>query len=89
MTDKQRQNLELVKPGFANGISTQLANKQAIEGPDARLTEEEKQHIITNGSNPAGGNYSGLQCIHPYGEWIRKCDGYTFTDNPGSDSGSM
>ena len=46
MTEKQRQNLELVKSGFANGISTQLANKQAIEGPDARLTEDEKQHII-------------------------------------------
>ena len=46
MTDKQRKNLELVKSGFANGISTQLANKQAIEGPDARLTDDEKQHII-------------------------------------------
>ena len=46
MTDKQRKNLEIVHPGFANGVSTQLANKQASEGPDARLTEEEKQHII-------------------------------------------
>lgn len=46
MTKEQRKNLELVQSGFANGISTQLANKQAIEGPDARLTEDEKQHII-------------------------------------------
>lgn len=46
MTEEQRNNLELVKPGFANGISTQLANKQAIEGPDAELTREEKQAII-------------------------------------------
>ena len=46
MTEEQRNNLELVKPGFANGISMQLATKQAIEGPDAELTREEKQHII-------------------------------------------
>ena len=46
MTDKQRKNLELVKSGFANGISTQLAVKQTIFGPDARLTDEEKQEIM-------------------------------------------
>jgi len=40
MTKKQRNRLELVMPGFANGISTQLAEKQAIFGPDARLTDE-------------------------------------------------
>ena len=43
MTDKQRKNLELVKSGFANGISTQLATKQIMFGPDARLTDEEKE----------------------------------------------
>lgn len=48
MTDKQRKSLELVKSGFANGISTQLAVKQTIFGPDARLTQEEKQEIIDN-----------------------------------------
>ena len=37
---------ELVQAGFANGISTQLAKKQLTEGPEARLTEVEKQHII-------------------------------------------
>ena len=46
MTDTQRKNLELVQAGFANGISTQLATKQAMLGPDARLTDEEKQEII-------------------------------------------
>jgi len=46
MTNKQRKNLELVHPGFANGVSTQLAVKQSLEGPDARLTKQEKQDII-------------------------------------------
>ena len=46
MTKEQRKNLELVKSGFANGISTQLATKQAMFGPDAELTQEEKQAII-------------------------------------------
>ena len=43
-----RKNLELVKSGFANGISTQLAVKQTLEGPDAQLTQQEKQQIIDN-----------------------------------------
>tara|TARA_R100000951_G_scaffold113178_2_gene114702 strand:- start:749 stop:1453 length:705 start_codon:yes stop_codon:yes gene_type:complete len=47
MTKKQRNRLELVMPGFANGISTQLAEKQAMHGPDARLTDDEKSVIIT------------------------------------------
>jgi GTP cyclohydrolase I len=46
MTKEQTKNLELVKAGFANGISTQLATKQAIYGPDAQLTKEEKEIII-------------------------------------------
>jgi GTP cyclohydrolase I len=46
MTTKQRKNLELVHPGFANGVSMQLAVKQTLEGPDAKLTAEEKQAII-------------------------------------------
>ena len=72
MTDKQRQNLELVKPGFANGISTQLANKQAIEGPDARLTEDEKQHIIK-------------MAAHYYGEFL-KALGVDWEKDPNSDN---
>lgn len=46
MSKKNFKNLELVKPGFANGMSTQLATKKAILGPDAKLTKEEKQQII-------------------------------------------
>ena len=60
MTKEQRNNLELVKSGFANGISTQLANKQAIEGPDAKLTEDEKNDIIANAAYHYGQFLSAL-----------------------------
>jgi GTP cyclohydrolase I len=46
MTTKQRKHLEIVAPGFANGISMQLATKQVTHGPDAELTVAEKQTII-------------------------------------------
>ena len=58
MTDKKKKNLELVESGFANGISTQLAIKQAIFGSDAELTKEEKQTIIDNAA-------------YHYGEFLR------------------
>ena len=48
MTTKQRKRLETVAPGYANGISMQLAVKQTLEGPDAQLTQQEKQQIIDN-----------------------------------------
>jgi GTP cyclohydrolase IA len=48
MTTKQRKRLETVAPGYANGISMQLAIKQTLEGPDAQLTQQEKQQIIDN-----------------------------------------
>ena len=48
MTEKQRKHLETVAPGYANGISMQLAVKQTLEGPDAQLTQQEKQQIIDN-----------------------------------------
>ena len=48
MTTKQRKHLETVAPGYANGISMQLAVKQTLEGPDAQLTQQEKQQIIDN-----------------------------------------
>jgi GTP cyclohydrolase IA len=72
MTEKQRTNLELVEPGFANGISTQLANKQAIDGPDTRLTTEEKQEIIE-------------AAAHHYGEFLRAL-GVNWKDDPNSDN---
>ena len=60
MTKKQRNRLELVMPGFANGISTQLAEKQAMYGPDARLTDEEKSAIITKAAEHYGNFLSAL-----------------------------
>jgi GTP cyclohydrolase IA len=63
MTKEQRNNLELVKSGFANGISMQLATKQAIEGPDAELTREEKQAIIDVAATHYGHFLSALALI--------------------------
>ena len=72
MTDKQRKNLELVKSGFANGISTQLATKQAMFGPDAELTQEEKQAIIDDAA-------------FYYGEFLRAL-GVAWEQDPNSDN---
>jgi len=57
MTKEQRNNLELVKSGFANGISTQLATKQAMYGPEAKLSKDEKEVIIE-------------QAAYHYGEFL-------------------
>ena len=43
MPKKFIEGTELVRAGFANGISSQLAKKQETEGPEARLNAEEKQ----------------------------------------------
>jgi GTP cyclohydrolase I len=53
---------ELVQAGFANGISSQLAKKQLIEGPEARLTEVEKQHIIEDAAEAFGNFLTALGC---------------------------
>jgi GTP cyclohydrolase I len=70
MTTEQRKNLELVQSGFANGISTQLANKQAIYGPDAQLTKEEKEMIIE-------------QAAHYYGQFLDAL-GVNWAEDPNS-----
>jgi GTP cyclohydrolase IA len=57
MTKEQRNNLELVKSGFANGISMQLASKQAMYGPEAQLSQDEKEIIIE-------------QAAYHYGEFL-------------------
>jgi GTP cyclohydrolase IA len=57
MTKEQRNNLELVKSGFANGISMQLATKQAMYGPEAQLSQDEKEIIIE-------------QAAYHYGEFL-------------------
>ena len=54
MSKKFIEGTELVQAGFANGISTQLGIKQALYGPEATLTEEEKQQIIFNASAAFG-----------------------------------
>lgn len=48
------EGTELVRAGFANGISTQLATKQEKYGPEARLDENEKQEIITEAAEHFG-----------------------------------
>ena len=52
--------LETVQPGFANGISSHLAKKQATEGEHAKLTPEEKQEIIKNAAYHFGQFLSAL-----------------------------
>jgi len=72
MTDKQRKNLELVTAGFANGISTQLANKQFKHGLGATLDTAEKQDIIK-------------AAAHHYGEFL-KALGVNWELDPNSDN---
>ena len=62
MPKKFIEGTELVKAGFANGISTQLAKKQEVEGPEARLTNEEKQEIIENAAKAYADFLSALGC---------------------------
>lgn len=60
MAKKFIEGTELVQPGFANGISTQLADKQEKEGPEARLTEKEKQKIIKQAAKHFGSFLTAL-----------------------------
>jgi len=47
MNKEVENTIELVLGGYANGISLQLAEKQKLQGPDAKLTKEEKEAIIS------------------------------------------
>ena len=62
MTTKQKTSLELVTPGFANGISTYLAEKQAIHGPNATLTLKETEAIINRATEAYGEFLTALGC---------------------------
>jgi len=62
MAKKFIDGTELVQAGFANGISTQLAKKQVIEGPEATLSKEEKQAIIEDAAKHFGGFLTALGC---------------------------
>lgn len=48
------ENIEIVKPGFSNGISLQLAAKQKQYGPRIKLTEDEKNDIILEAADHYG-----------------------------------
>jgi len=52
--------IESVAPGMANGISTQLAEKQAIYGPDISLTDAEKSEIIAAAAKHFGNFLTAL-----------------------------
>ena len=62
MAKKFIDGTEIVQAGFANGISTQLAEKQVLEGPQATLTVEEKKVIIENASKAFGDFLTALGC---------------------------
>ena len=66
MAKKFIEGTELVEPGYANGISTQLFNKQRIEGQEARLTEIEKEDISEKAAHKFGLFLDELGC-----EWRR------------------
>jgi len=62
MAKKFIDGTEIVKAGYANGISTQLAEKQTIDGPEATLTVEEKKVIIENATKAFGDFLTALGC---------------------------
>jgi GTP cyclohydrolase IA len=62
MAKKFIEGTEIVQAGFANGISTQLAKKQAEYGPEAELTEFEKHYIIEDAARAFGDFLTALGC---------------------------
>ena len=62
MPKKFIEGTELVKAGFANGISSQLAKKQELEGPEARLTDEDKKVIIEHAAKAYADFLTALGC---------------------------
>ena len=62
MPKKFIEGTELVKAGYANGISTQLAEKQKELGPEATLSDHEKQVIIERAANAYADFLTALGC---------------------------
>ena len=62
MPKKFIEGTELVRAGFANGISSQLAKKQETEGEEARLTSDEKQIIINDAAKAYADFLTALGC---------------------------
>ena len=54
--------IEIAEPGFANGVSTQLAIKQKLGGDDVSLNDQEKEEIIYNASKAFGEFLTALGC---------------------------
>ena len=59
---KKHTDLEVVPVGFANGISTQLAQKRALYGAATELTEVEKQEIVQKAAKAYGEFLDALGC---------------------------
>lgn len=62
MTKKYISDTELAQPGFANGISTQLAKKQILYGEGTGLTEVEKDAIIDRAAEAYSKFLEALGC---------------------------
>lgn len=62
MSKKFIENTEIVKPGFANGISLHLAKAQEERGADASLTVEEKAAIMLTAAKAYGDFLTALGC---------------------------
>jgi GTP cyclohydrolase I len=62
MNKKYISDTELAKPGFANGISTQLAKKQHLYGEGTGLTEAEKDAIIDKATEAYSKFLEALGC---------------------------
>lgn len=62
MSKKYISDTELAQPGFANGISTQLAKKQILYGEGTGLTEVEKDAIIDRAAEAYSKFLEALGC---------------------------
>lgn len=62
MAKKFIDGTEIVQAGYANGISTQLAEKQVLDGPEATLTNFEKHAIIEDAARAFGEFLTALGC---------------------------
>jgi GTP cyclohydrolase I len=60
MSKEVENTIELVLGGYANGISLQLAEKQKLQGSDAKLTKEEKETIISEAAEAFGNFLTAL-----------------------------
>lgn len=62
LADQTKPSAESAMPGYANGMSSQLANKQAIQGSSATLSSAEKAKIIEQAAKHYGDFLTALGC---------------------------